>query len=162
MDPSNATSPVYVAKSDIGLGVFAARTVEKGAFLLTFEGPPFAASHPIHQSEQGANLLQVDETMYLMPQPPGVYVNHSCQPNAGLIETTTLIALRAIRAGEEIRFDYSTTMDEDAWTLVCRCGTLACRGVVRDFKYLPADVQEAYLALGVVQPFIVRKTSALS
>lgn len=153
---------VYVGLSDVGRGVFAAQDIPVGDEILVFKGPPIDATHPMHHTDQGANLLQVDDRMYLLPEPPSVFVNHSCRPNAGIIKVTTLIALRDIRADEEIRFDYSTTMDEDLWTMACLCGEPGCRGVVRDFKYLPKEVQQAYLTLGIVQPFIVRKMHALS
>lgn len=116
----------------------------------------------MHHTEAGANLLQIDEQLYILPDPPGVFANHSCCPNAGVVHTTTLIALREIRKDEEIRFDYSTTMDEDLWTMQCLCGEPECRGVVEDFKYLPQEVQRAYLTRGIVQPFIVRKMQILS
>lgn len=161
MEKDRRTGNVYVAPSDIGSGVFAARDLMRGAGILNFAGPLTDADDPIHRTEEGANLLQIDDRLYLVPEPPGVFVNHSCRPNAGLVNTTTLIALRDIRAGEEIRFDYSTTMDEDLWTLACRCGASTCRGLIRDFKYLPPDLQQSYLSSGIVQPFIVRKTHAL-
>ena len=66
-------------------------------------------------------------------------VNHSCQPNAGMIIKGTevnLIAITDIPAGSEIFFDYSTTMDEDDFEFDCLCGAPLCRGRVRDFKHL--------------------------
>ncbi len=71
-----------------------------------------------------------------------------------------LIALRPIEAGEEIRFDYSTTMSDDHWTMECRCGEPICRRVVLDFHHLPPIAQNRYLQLGVVQRFIVRRGAA--
>ena len=87
---------------------------------------------------------------------PDRYLNHSCDPNAGIVDNRRLVAIRAIAAGEEIRFDYSTTMAEDFWTLECRCGSPLCRGTVTDFRLLPSEVKQRYLELGVVQGFIAR------
>lgn len=84
---------------------------------------------------------------------PGVFVNHSCNPNAGLRETT-LLALKDIYRDEEITYDYSTTMNEDFWTMRCDCRSPRCRGEVKDFKYLPEHVQERYLALGIVPEWL--------
>ncbi|HZZ43123.1 MAG TPA: hypothetical protein VFE58_09305, partial [Tepidisphaeraceae bacterium] len=61
-----------------------------------------------------------------------------------------LVAIRDIEEGEELYFDYSTTMDEDDFEMVCRCGTKGCRGVVRDFKHLPGELKKRYVGLGVV------------
>lgn len=146
----------YVASCDVGRGVFAARPIKKGEHILTFRGSPASAGDPIHYTPEGANLLQVDRLDYIYPRPRAVFVNHSCNPNAGIRGTTRLVALRDIAAGEEIRFDYSTTMDEDLWEMACRCGQPECRGVVRDFKYLPARLRMRYMAMGIVSDFIVR------
>lgn len=39
----------------------------------------------------------------------------------------------------------------------CRCGAPSCRGLIGDFHDLPRDLQQGYLALGVVQAFIVQE-----
>ncbi len=56
--------------------------------------------------------------------------NHSCHPNtafAGL----DLIALREIRAGEELTFDYAKLCNETMTPFQCTCGASNCRGEVR-------------------------------
>lgn len=151
---------VYIDETDVGLGVFATRRLSPVNWILTFEGPRIASSHPLVAHDEMGNLLQVDEDVYLIPRPPAALINHSCHPNAGVVNGVHLIAIRPIRAGEEIRFDYSTTMDEDSWTLECRCGASSCRERIRDFKRLPADVRQKYLDMGVVTPFIARQYGA--
>jgi hypothetical protein len=71
------------------------------------------------------------------------------------LDDRALIALRPIVPGEEIRFDYSTAMREDHWTMECRCGEYLCRRVVLDFHHLPPITQNRYLQLGIVQRFVV-------
>lgn len=81
------------------------------------------------------------------------------RPTPGIAAPQILIALRDIKADEELRFDYSTTMDENRWTMTCRCGAKDCRGIVKDFHLLPTKLQQRYLRLGVVQEFIARKAN---
>jgi hypothetical protein len=84
------------------------------------------------------------------------FVNHSCQPNAGMrIEATDvrLVAIRDIATGEQITFDYSTTMDEDDFEFDCLCGSPVCRGRVGDFKHLPASLRQHYDQLGIVPKY---------
>ena len=86
-----------------------------------------------------------------------VYINHSCAPNAGLRFTADgvfLTALQPIPAGEEIAWDYSTTLAEPDWSMQCGCGSPQCRGVVRAFALLPAETQDRYRALGIVAPYL--------
>ena len=80
-------------------------------------------------------------------------VNHSCDPNCGLIERgghVFLVTLRGIRAGEELTFDYATSMTDEPWGISCACGASACRGVIGSFRDLPDDLRERYLVEGLV------------
>lgn len=148
-----------VAECDVGRGVFATRAYRIGDRILTFVGETFDRSHPIHGMPQGANLFQVGPASYILPRPIGLYVNHSCNPNAGLKGTRALVAIKDIAEGEEIRFDYSTNMDEDFWTMPCACKEPECRGVVTDFRLLPEHVRARYLALGIVPAFVAGRRS---
>jgi hypothetical protein len=145
---------VLVGECDVGRGVFAARNFQVGEKILKFAGRRVARTHPFHDTSVGANLLQIGRTKYILPEPPGLFVNHSCDPNAGIRGNRTLVAIRPIEHGEEIRFDYSTTMDEDLWTMECCCHSHSCRHVVADFRLLPDPVREQYRELGVVAPFV--------
>jgi uncharacterized protein len=145
---------VYVGPSRFGRGVFAGRDFAAGELILTFSGPIITFEEAVALGVNEGNALQIDHTYYMDLEEPGRCVNHSCAPNAGIKQHTQLIALRRIPRREEIRYDYSTTMHEDHWTMVCRCGAAECRGSVRDFRSLPTRVQRRYLNLGIVQPFI--------
>lgn len=86
------------------------------------------------------------------------YVNHSCDPNSGLVINNInviLIAIRNIKKLEEITWDYSTTIDEDEWEMDCNCRSNICRGRIGDFKYLPEDIQRRYIKLGIVPNYIL-------
>jgi uncharacterized protein len=146
---------VVVGRSAVGRGVFAGRYFEPGQPILTFGGPVLAASEMLALGPDRAYALQIGTGEFLHLIPPGRYLNHSCDPNAGIADERVLIALRAIVPGEEIRFDYSTAMREDHWTMECRCGEYLCRRVVLDFHHLPPITQNRYLQLGIVQRFIV-------
>jgi hypothetical protein len=140
-----------------GLGLFAASSFAAHDVILIFEGPEINFRQMLSKGELEANALQVQADLYLDLLPPGVYANHSCRPNAGILNDRTLIALESIKAGEEITYDYSTTMWENHWTMACRCGASNCRRVVKDFPLLPRLVQQRYLRLGIVQSFISRR-----
>src|SRR5215813_12504974 len=59
------------------------------------------------------------------------YINHSCQPNAFmkiLYKHILFIALRDIKAGDEITIDYETTLHSDDKR--CICGAQNCRGTI--------------------------------
>jgi hypothetical protein len=141
----------------VGRGLFAERAFHAGERITRFRGARFLRDDPIHGTPSGANLLQTGPRTYVLPDGPASFVNHSCNPNAGVGPGLWLVAIADIAPGDEIRFDYSTTMDEDSWTMRCRCKQLNCRKRIGNFQDLPAEVQLSYLELGVVPAFIVKR-----
>ncbi|HEV3445086.1 MAG TPA: hypothetical protein VG099_10610, partial [Gemmataceae bacterium] len=47
-----------------------------------------------------------------------------------------------IESGEEIAWDYSTSISEPGWSMACRCGCRRCRGVIRPWGELAAADRE--------------------
>ena len=152
---SNAT--FHIDECDVGLGVFANRDIRPGEVILAFGGPVIDFAETKRRGSRECMPIQFAQNQYYDTQPPGVFVNHSCDPNAGIRNDRDLVALRQIRLGEEVRFDYSTTMEEQSFTMQCLCGTRKCRRVVADFSTLPPDVQERYVAERIVMSFILQK-----
>lgn len=79
------------------------------------------------------DVIQVDEDHFLLPTPSvGFVLNHSCDPNTALVAAQDGFVFRAIRkiaVGEEVRWNYATTMG-DWFTMQCKCGSSICRGIV--------------------------------
>lgn len=71
-------------------------------------------------------------------------VNHSCEANVGMGGNVLLVAMRDIAAGEELTIDYALFLADPGFAMQCRCGTAACRGVVRGTDWMRADVLERY------------------
>ncbi|MEQ1500057.1 MAG: SET domain-containing protein-lysine N-methyltransferase [Parcubacteria group bacterium] len=91
----------------------------------------------------------------------GYFLNHSCKPNAKIVKRKNglfLYSLETINKGEEIFFDYSTTIaDDDIWEMECRCncGSHECRGTIAGFDTLSKKVQKDYINKGMVPKFIL-------
>ena len=154
------SSKIYVSDSTLGQGVFANVPIEprETIFYLTGKLIRFdeaaAATH-------GEYSIQIGIDSYVDPYSPARYLNHSCAPNSGFVDEIRLIALRQIKPGEEIQFDYSTTMLERYWELDCSCGVSQCRQRIRDFDLIPIALQTHYLRLGIVQDFIVNEIDSV-
>jgi hypothetical protein len=151
----------FIGANHLGKAVFAARAFHKGAVIARFGGASLSGSRvPHNQSGAKDRYMQIDDDRFLGPS-GGLddFVNHSCAPNTGVRFTAygiVLLVLREIAKGEEIAWDYSTTMHNNSWVMRCDCRASACRGLVREFDALPADRQAYYLAEGVVAPYISR------
>lgn len=140
---------VAVRECALGKGVFATRRFAAGDEILWLHGRVIGLGEILQASnEQQGYPLQVaaDPPLYLdLAGTDAQYLNHSCDPNAAA-QDTTLVALRLIEPGEEIRFDYATTAAGDGWVMLCQCGSQVCRHViVSDFAVLPLALQARYL-----------------
>jgi len=160
LDVDKHTSNVFaIGENHLGQAVFAARYFPKGAAIVRFTGPRVHKSElPTSVRGSSDRFVQVDRDYY-MGESGGVddLVNHSCDPNAGLrfAETgITLVAIREIEEGEEITWDYSTTLSDSGWQMECRCNTDLCRGTVTDFELLDPIIQRYYRDIGVVPPYL--------
>lgn len=151
---THETRSVSVVPSRHGRGIVAARLIAPGEVILVFSGPLLSTSDAL-RSGDGDWHIQVGADLFLNTEEPGRFTNHSCNPNAGIRDDVVLVALRLIEAGEEICFDYSTTISENGtWRMVCHCGANKCRGVIGDFDQLPEELRASYLSMQVVQRFI--------
>jgi hypothetical protein len=154
-----STEKIYLDICDVGLGVFANRDIVPGEVILTIDGPLINFAETKRRGPRECMAIQVGYNNYLDTQPPGVFANHSCDPNSGILQNRNLVALRRIPKGLEVRYDYSTTMEEESFTMDCRCGSPICRKIIRDFSTLPLELQTKYTSLGVVMSFILRRSS---
>lgn len=148
---------IYISECELGLCVRAKRNLKKGEIIYTFSGPTISFIETISRGETECMSLQYDIDKYLDTEAPGKYINHSCEPNAGIINDFDLIALEEIPPHTEIRFDYSTTMDEDHFRMECKCAKPSCRKEVTDFKLLPLEVRTRYLNSKIVMSFIKKQ-----
>jgi SET domain-containing protein len=124
-----------------GRGVFALAPIANGQQVLLLEGRLL----PTAELTDDLLALQVGPDLWLCSDGSLLddFVNHSCEPNTGFTTgDTVLFALRDIAAGEEICWDYSTSISEAGWSLDCRCGSPRCRGVVRSWGELSAAERE--------------------
>ena len=97
-------------------------------------------------------------------QHPRNFVNHSCDPNAGIkivdmpdgTKNSLLLAIKKIKKDEEVVIDYGTVQFEK-WTLEgCNCGQPNCRGKMTDFGGLPEELQEKYIALKLIPDYALK------
>lgn len=128
----------------MGLGVFATQDIRKGEPVAEFRGP-LVETESLEgiPPEVQDHLYNVGVGRYIMVREPAVRTNHSCEPSAGIKDDVFLVAMRDIKKGEEVTFDYSTIIADD-WTLKCACGTKSCRGLVGPYRDLPAELKEKY------------------
>ena len=154
-----AVNPFAVRETHLGKAVFAAQPFHAGEPIVAFGGRRLPAHRlPRRMRGRADRFVQVARDAWLGPSGAiDDLINHSCAPNAGLRfdgETPVLIAIRTITEGEEISWDYSTTLTDDDWSMRCACGAPDCRGTIGSFHRLPPARREFYLARNLVAPYL--------
>jgi hypothetical protein len=148
---------IYVGNCELGFCIRAIRNIRKDEIIYTYTGRAISFKETKTRGETECMPLQYDFDKYIDSRIPGRFVNHSCEPNAGIINNFDLIVLEDIPMNAEIRFDYSTTMDENSYTMECKCQKPSCRKIINDFRFLPIEVRDMYLRLGIVSDFIKKQ-----
>lgn len=129
-----------------GRGVFAVRDVAPGEVLAVWGGEVVTELQLPKAAEHRRLAIQIDENMFLMSarEGPADWINHSCSPNAGMRGQISLVAMRAIGAGEEICYDYAMTDGSDYDEFACTCGSPQCRGYVSGDDWQRTELVERY------------------
>jgi SET domain-containing protein len=131
-----------------GHGVFATRTIRKGARIIEYRGARLPRN--VADERPASDPTDFYHTMLFELADGNVidaslhgnaarWINHGCDPNCEAMEyddgRVFIFAKRTIRAGEELRYDYRLDyggrMTRRAIAaFACRCGAPSCRGTM--------------------------------
>lgn len=148
-----------------GRGVFAGENINNGQIIRIFTGEICTNDKICKRIKEGKEKeddpLQVDIDEFLDIDDEISYCfNHSCDPNAGMRKKNELFAIKDIKKGEEITYDYSTTVgiNINNWAgMNCNCGSNICRKHINDILTLSRDRVEYYYKLGALPNFIKKQ-----
>ena len=108
------------------------------------------------------HTVQIEENLYLASisahEPPD-FINHSCEPNAGLDGQIAIVALRRILPGEEVTIDYAMCDGSPYDEFDCACGSSLCRGKLTGDDWRDPVLWERYS--GHFSPYLQRRIDAL-
>lgn len=166
-----AEQDIVIQQSPIsGNGVFTNQDIAAGQTICFLEGERCSLDEMIKRVKEGtekpSDPLEIDDEEYIDLDERSRTFNHSCSPNAFVRGINELIAMRNIVRGEEITYDYSTTMNDNEqkitstgralWTCACTCGSTQCRGIIDQFKTLPKGRREFYLRNQYLPDFMLK------
>lgn len=131
-----------------GWGVFAHTPVEAGELLMVWGGH-ICSRVELEQLPDPFKIrsVQVDEDHYLVSpstNDPADFINHSCDPNAGISGQISVVAIRDIDLGDEVCFDYAMTDSTSYDEFECQCGAANCRRQVTGDDWMLPGLQERY------------------
>jgi uncharacterized protein len=146
-----------------GRAVYARDVVEPGELVAVWSGrivnadeleelPPEIRHHTV-QIEEGLYLASLSSD-----EPPD-FINHSCEPNAGLDGQVAIVALQRIQPGDEVTIDYAMCDGSPYDEFECECGSTHCRGHVTGEDWRNPLLWERYA--GHFSPYLERRIRAL-
>jgi SET domain-containing protein len=144
----SSRQPFVVRRSPVqGRGAFATRDIRRGERVGEYRGERVSweeADRRYDDESQGRHhtfLFEVDDDTVIDAAVRGSaakYINHSCDPNCEAViegDRVFIDAIRPIRAGDELFYDYNYLLDEAHTAAVkkrypCWCGSRKCRGTI--------------------------------
>lgn len=130
-----------------GNGVFATRKIPAGEFIIEYKGERITQREA--DKRAGADPENPFHTFFFSLENGKLidggdngndarWINHSCEPNCEAREENGQVfiyALRDIRRGEELNYDYGLIIEDRHTPAVkrayaCLCGAAACRGTM--------------------------------
>jgi SET domain-containing protein len=153
--PSTRKPRIVIRNSKVhGRGVYAARSLKAGERIIEYKGeriswkeadrrPPSDPDDPNHTFffalSDGKTVIDAGSGGNAAR-----WINHSCEPNCETEETDDgrvfIQAVRDIRRGEELNYDYGLVVDGRITPRLkrdyaCRCGARGCRGTMLELKH---------------------------
>lgn len=128
---------LIIRSSDIhAAGCYTTSDIRKGTLIVEYTGPRIS-------KERGDEIYENRQTTYLFGLRDGqevidghgvaMFINHSCDPNCETDEIDNrvwIIAIRNIKAGEELTYDYMLYDGDEDDPAPCFCGSRNCRGTM--------------------------------
>jgi SET domain-containing protein len=130
-----------IKKSNIdNKGLYAAKDIKAGTKIIYYKGKIITKKetekNPKYDNDKAIYLFNLNSRYDMdgdFKYNDARLINHTCNPNcevAGKGLKLWIFALRDIKKGEELSYDYGFGFDENYKDFVCRCGASNCCGYI--------------------------------
>jgi uncharacterized protein len=150
-----------------GRGLFATTDIAKNE-IVAVKGGHIISREELREitPRLGPVEIQIDDHLFIAPvteeerESSMLYSNHSCDANIGIRGEITFVAMRDIRAGEELTHDWAMTDDDDDYAVECKCGAPNCRGRLTGKDWQRPELQKRYA--GYFSAYLARRIAMLA
>jgi len=127
---------LIIRSSDIhAAGCYTTAPIKNGTMVIEYTGPLISKDEgdKRYEGREYTYLFGMDDGRVIDGHGMAAFINHSCDPNCETDEVDGklwIIALRDIKAGEELSYDYCLWDGEEDDPAPCYCGATNCRGTM--------------------------------
>lgn len=149
---------VKIGKSLIeGKGVFAKELIKKGEVVNIWNGIIVSEKEyeELYKNKSVRKILEhytteIEDNFYIIS---GLkegdlegddFFNHSCDPNLGIRGQIMVVAMRDIKPGEELAYDYAMVDSDPEDSFKCNCRAENCRGKFTGNDWKKPELQKKY------------------
>ena len=140
---------LIVRSSDIhAAGVYTTAPIAKGTRIVEYIGPRITKERgdELYEGRPFTYLFGLDDGTIIDGHGLAAFINHCCDPNCETDEIDGriwIIALRNIKAGDELVYDYCLFDGDDPDDAPCHCGARNCRGTMYSDEEIKRFKKEA-------------------
>ncbi len=150
---SYSSPKVEMRESPIsGCGLFAKEAIKKGELMVDFSTGrgkyvDLKVADKFYQNGND-NQIQIDDNRFFYATTDDEiesadFLNHSCDPNLGMDGSLKFVAMRDIKPGEELTFDYAMSESSD-YKIECKCRAANCRKIITGNDWKIPELQTRY------------------
>ena len=154
---------LYIAESSIhGMGLFSSEPILAGDIVFTFGGVLAKLEDRYSGKYLPSTFAGIAEEIVICEDSYGQkdfsdYINHSCEPNLGMDDCLTVVAISDILPDTELTYDYAFCEADPNWNLkaTCNCGSKKCRVMItgNDWRFFSPESE----LFPYFSPFIKRR-----
>ena len=121
-------------------GLYASQDIKKGTRIIEYKGKIITSKqsevNPKYDNSKAIYLFNINKKYDLdgdFKFNTARLINHSCDPNCEVLGKGLKIwiyAMKDIKKGEELSYDYGFSFDKDFKQFPCRCGAKNCVGFI--------------------------------
>ena len=154
---------LYVGPSEIsGNGLFAGEYIKANEYILSFGGILALVSDRNTVKYLSSTFAGIADGIMICEDSTSQkdysdYINHSCNPNIGMDDCLTIVALKDIEKDEELVCDYAFWEADENWKMKCECncGSINCRKAITGKDWRNVKSSDKYFPF--YSPFLQRR-----
>jgi len=126
-------------------GLFAKTDIMKDEVIAFFDGEIYDIDFEDWTDELVEHCIQFEKTKWRYSNGIARFSNHSCDPNCGIKNLFEIVAMRDIKDGEELTWDYEMSEENvTGWSMKCKCGSRICRKKIARYSNMPQETRDRY------------------